>query len=126
MSLRRQIEVSGIVQGVGFRPYIYRLATRRGLSGTIRNTAAGVTIEIQGPSESVQTFVDRIPAEAPPLARITAVSIHEVPCNGVTEFRIVHSNSGEEVHAIVSSRPSYISDIRFKRVLRLVDMARED
>ena len=49
MQIRRQIEVSGIVQGVGFRPYIYRLATERQLAGTIRNTSAGVTIEIQGP-----------------------------------------------------------------------------
>ena len=69
--IRRQIEVSGIVQGVGFRPYIYRLATGRKLKGTIRNTSAGVTIEIQGPAETVQDFVDHLPAEAPPLARIT-------------------------------------------------------
>src|ERR1022692_3552707 len=101
MDVRRQIEISGIVQGVGFRPYIYRLATVRRLSGTIRNTAAGVTIEIQGPAESVLEFVDRIPAEAPPLARITALSVCEVPCNGDTEFRIVHSDSGEEVHTLI-------------------------
>lgn len=102
MSVRRQIEVSGIVQGVGFRPYIYRLATVRRLGGTIRNTAAGVTIEIQGPAAVVQEFVDRIPAEAPPLARITALSVWEVPCNGDSEFRIVHSGSGDKVHTLIS------------------------
>ncbi len=62
MQVRRQIEVSGIVQGVGFRPYVYRLATGRHLSGSIRNTSAGVTIEIQGPPETVQDFVDRLPS----------------------------------------------------------------
>ncbi len=78
MEVRRRIEVSGIVQGVGFRPYIYRLATGRHLSGTIRNTSAGVTIEIQGPIETVQDFIDRLPAEAPPLARITGFTVDDV------------------------------------------------
>ena len=107
MDVRRQIDVAGIVQGVGFRPYVYRLATGRHLRGTIRNTSAGVTIEIQGPAETVQDFVDHLPAEAPPLARITSVAVHEVPCNEVVgngdgEFRIVHSREGEEVRTLIS------------------------
>src|ERR1035438_4551861 len=84
--VRRQIEVSGIVQGVGFRPYVYRLATGRHLRGTIRNTSAGVTIEIQGPAATVQDFVERLPAEAPTLARITSLTVHDVPCNGDRDF----------------------------------------
>ncbi len=102
MDVRRQIEVSGIVQGVGFRPYVYRLATGRQLSGTIRNTSAGVTIEIQGPAETVQNFVEHLPAEAPPLARITSLAVHDVPCNRDQDFRIVHSHEGEEVHTLIS------------------------
>jgi hydrogenase maturation protein HypF len=107
MEVRRQIEVSGIVQGVGFRPYVYRLATGRRLRGTIRNTSAGVTIEIQGPAETVQDFVERLPAEAPPLARITSVAVRDlpcddVPCNGDLDFRIVHSHEGEEVRTLIS------------------------
>ena len=102
MEIRRQIEVSGIVQGVGFRPYVYRLATSRQLRGTIRNTSAGVTIEIQGPPEIVQEFVLRLPAEAPPLARITSLTVHDVPCNGDREFSIVHSHEGEEVRTLIS------------------------
>jgi hydrogenase maturation protein HypF len=102
MEVRRQIEVSGIVQGVGFRPYVYRLATGRHLRGTIRNTSAGVTIEIQGPAETVQDFVEHLPAEAPPLARITNVAVHEVPCNGDQDFCIVHSHEGEEVRTLIS------------------------
>lgn len=102
MDVRRQIEVSGIVQGVGFRPYVYRLATGRKLRGTIRNTSAGVTIEIQGPAETIQDFVDRLPAEAPPLARITGLAIRDLPCNGDQEFCIVHSHDGEEVRTLIS------------------------
>ena len=122
MEVRRQIEVSGIVQGVGFRPYVYRLATGRHLRGTIRNTPAGVTIEIQGPAETVQNFVEHLSAEAPPLARITSVAVHDVPCvavqisavqisavqigavqtGGDQDFRIVHSREGEEVRTLIS------------------------
>jgi hydrogenase maturation protein HypF len=107
MDVRRQIDVSGIVQGVGFRPYVYRLATGRHLRGTIRNTSAGVTIEIQGPAETVQDFVEHLPAEAPPLARITGFTVNEVPCvavpiGGDLDFRIVHSQAGEEVRTLIS------------------------
>ncbi len=102
MDVRRQIEVSGIVQGVGFRPYIYRLATSRHLTGVIRNTPAGVTIEIEGPPESVQDFLQHLPSEAPPLARITSFAVREVPCNGDQDFRIVHSAEGEEVRTLIS------------------------
>src|ERR1700687_3623658 len=102
MEVRRQIEVSGIVQGVGFRPYVYRLATGRRPRGTIRNTSAGVTIEIQGPAKTVQDFVERLPAEAPPLARITSVAVHDLPSNGDQDFCIVHSHEGEEVRTLIS------------------------
>ena len=102
MEVRRHIDVSGIVQGVGFRPYVYRLATGRQLRGTIRNTPAGVTIEIQGPAETVQDFVEHLPAEAPPLARITNLAVHDVPCNGDQDFCIVDSHEGEEVRTLIS------------------------
>src|ERR1051326_8073785 len=102
MVVRRHIEVSGIVQGVGFRPYVYRLATSRQLSGTIRNTSAGVTIEVQGPSEAVEDFVEHLPADAPALARITEYSVHETPCNGDHDFRIVHSDGQEQMRTLIS------------------------
>jgi len=115
MEVRRQIEVSGIVQGVGFRPYIYRLATGRHLSGTIRNTSAGVTIEIQGPAETVQDFVEHLPTDAPPLARITNFAVHDVPClavqiGGDQDFRIVHSHEGEEVRTLISPDVAICAD----------------
>jgi hydrogenase maturation protein HypF len=110
IEVRRQIEVSGIVQGVGFRPYIYRLATSRKLKGTIRNTSAGVTMEIQGPAETVEDFTARLPAEAPPLARITNLTIHDVACNGDRDFRIIHSHEGEEVRTLISPDVAICAD----------------
>jgi hydrogenase maturation protein HypF len=114
MEVRRRIEVSGIVQWVGFRPYIYRLATARHLQGVISNTSAGVTIEIQGPAETVQDFVDRLSAEAPPLARITNVTVHEMPCVvpvvGEQDFRIVHSHAGEQVRTLISPDVAICAD----------------
>jgi hydrogenase maturation protein HypF len=102
MEVRRHIEVSGIVQGVGFRPYVYRLATSRGLKGTICNTSAGVTIEIQGRPEHVTDFVERLPLEAPPLARVIEIESRELPCNGDEEFRIIHSDASETVRTLIS------------------------
>jgi len=101
-TLRRGIDVFGIVQGVGFRPYIYRLATERGLTGSISNTAAGVSIEIEGPAEEVADFQARLPVEAPPLARITGVVVRELPCNGDRDFRIVASRAAAERRTLIS------------------------
>lgn len=102
MDVRRQIEVSGIVQGVGFRPYIYRLATERRLAGNISNTSSGVTIEIEGPPVVVEDFILRLPREAPPLARITELSVLEMPCHGDRDFRIIASRRGQTVQTLIS------------------------
>ncbi len=110
MDIRRRIDVSGIVQGVGFRPYIYRLATTRNLTGSILNTPAGVTIEVQGAAERVHEFLTALPAEAPPLSRITAIKVHELPCNGDREFRIVHSQGGDAVHTLISPDVAVCAD----------------
>jgi hydrogenase maturation protein HypF len=102
MPVRSRIDVGGIVQGVGFRPYIYRLATERGLSGSVTNTSSGVTIEVQGPTETVEDFVACLPRQAPPLALITGVTVLNLPCNGDRDFRILSSRRGEAVHTLIS------------------------
>ena len=79
MNVRRHIEVSGIVQGVGFRPHVYRLARERALAGEISNTPSGVTIEVQGPREKIDDFVVRLRQEAPPLAKITGLAMADLP-----------------------------------------------
>ncbi len=102
MQVRKEIEVAGIVQGVGFRPYVYRLATDRNLGGNIRNTAAGVLIEIQGPQDLVEDFVSRLPKDAPALAQITQLSVRETPCRPDLGFEISSSHTGQHVSALIS------------------------
>jgi hydrogenase maturation protein HypF len=110
MQVRRAIEVSGIVQGVGFRPYIYRLASEGQLVGSICNTAAGVSIEVQGSPAAVEDFLARLPVEAPPLARILAVTVREVPCNGDCDFQIVTTHRGEPVSTLISPDVAICAD----------------
>jgi hydrogenase maturation protein HypF len=109
-TIRRAIEVSGIVQGVGFRPYVYRLATERRLSGQIRNTPAGVTIEVEGEPAAVHDFLERLPRELPPLARITGVAVRELPCDHDHAFRIVASQAGAERSALISPDAAVCDD----------------
>src|SRR5208283_3290484 len=80
-------------QGVGFRPFAYRLAAEEGLAGFIGNSTDGVTIEIEGPAERVASFVRRLRAEAPPLARIDSVFGRAIPPKKEKEFRIVTSET---------------------------------
>lgn len=101
MQVRRCIHVSGIVQGVGFRPYVYRLAVAQRLAGQIANTATGVVIEVQGSPESVDDFLQRLPKEAPPLALITGLDVLEIGLNGDSEFRILPSERSEAVRTLI-------------------------
>jgi hydrogenase maturation protein HypF len=88
---RREVAVRGVVQGVGFRPFVYRLAFEEGLAGSIGNDTDGVTIEIEGPSASLDSFLARLRSEAPPLSRIDSISVREAKATGETGFRIVAS-----------------------------------
>ena len=88
---RRRVGVRGVVQGVGFRPFAYRLALEEGLAGSIENDTDGVTIEIEGPRGHVDAFLKRLRAEAPPLARIDSIHVAETAATGETGFRITAS-----------------------------------
>lgn len=76
---RRHYVVSGTVQGVGFRPFVFRLAAELNLSGWIRNSPAGVEMELQGPLRSIEIFETRFNSELPPLASITSLTATDVP-----------------------------------------------
>jgi len=89
--VRRHIHVRGVVQGVGFRPFIYNLARRHDLRGWVCNTSSGVDIEAEGALQAVDAFLQALTAEAPPLARIDAVDVRELPPNGDVTFEIHHS-----------------------------------
>lgn len=88
---RRLIRVRGVVQGVGFRPFVYRLALEQKLGGHIGNDSDGVTIELEGPVEAIAIFQERLRAEAPPMARIDGVDTEDMEPRGDTSFTIVTS-----------------------------------
>jgi hydrogenase maturation protein HypF len=95
-SVRRlAIAVRGVIQGVGFRPFVYNVACSRGLTGWVRNEADTVRIEIEGESAALETFLDTLRHGHPPLARIEAIEIGEIACNGdgSQTFQIVPSNT---------------------------------
>ncbi len=94
-SERWEIAISGIVQGVGFRPFVYSLARRHVLTGFVRNDAFGVRIEVEGPLARLQTFVRGIESDAPPLADIESVTWKPIGLQGDREFRIEHSTRDE-------------------------------
>ena len=89
--VREQIHVRGTVQGVGFRPFVYRLARDEGLTGWVRNDSSGVVIEVEGPAARVEAFIERLPGEAPPVADIAEVRHEAIEASGEDGFRIVHS-----------------------------------
>jgi hydrogenase maturation protein HypF len=90
-----RVSVRGLVQGVGFRPFVYKLATRLGLGGTVRNTTCGVDIELEGAPGAVNEFLEDLVAEAPPLAHIDHVQVDEVEPQGHRAFEIDRSRDGE-------------------------------
>ena len=96
MTRRVRLTVSGIVQGVGFRPFLHRLANRFSLSGWARNTAFGVELELEGGEEAVEAFREALRASPPPLAVIEGVSAETIaePA-GYRGFSILPSESGE-------------------------------
>lgn len=96
---RRKIRVRGVVQGVGFRPSIYRLAHEENLTGFIGNDTDGVFIEIEGKTSSLDEFLARILVEAPPLSRIDSIDVEDAEPLGEQTFRIISS----EVHGPVST-----------------------
>jgi hydrogenase maturation protein HypF len=88
---RARVRVEGTVQGVGFRPYVHRLASELALAGWVRNDERGVEGEIEGSQEAVATFLTRLPTEAPPMAIIVRVRVEPRPVQGEWSFLIAPS-----------------------------------
>jgi hydrogenase maturation protein HypF len=86
-----RIRVLGVVQGVGFRPFVYQLALDHSLKGWVRNTSAGVDIELQGSDGAIRAFIEGLQSQAPPLARIDCIDVEECPVEGHADFRIIPS-----------------------------------
>ena len=87
----RRIEIRGTVQGVGFRPWVYRLAHEAAVAGRVRNHSRGVTVEVFGPSEALQAFLSRLQGTPPPAARIDGITTVAIPFEPATAFAIVES-----------------------------------
>ncbi|MGD0166683.1 MAG: carbamoyltransferase HypF [Gaiellaceae bacterium] len=98
---RRRVRVAGVVQGVGFRPFVYNLARRCELGGFVRNDAHGVVIEIEGEAESLDRFAAALVGRAPPLARIDRLESSEIKPRGELDFRIEQSAEGGDRTALV-------------------------
>ncbi len=93
MITRARARVEGTVQGVGFRPYVFRLAHDERLAGWVRNDERGVLLEVEGAPEAVERFLARLPREAPPLAAVERVRSRSLAARGEREFAIVGSDA---------------------------------
>jgi hydrogenase maturation protein HypF len=107
---RTQVRVHGTVQGVGFRPYVYRLARDLGLAGFVLNDSHGVLLEVEGSAGGVEQFLARLGREAPPLAVVDGVVVQERECSGDTEFAIRESPRGGGADAPVTPDTSICAD----------------
>ena len=100
---RIRLEVKGIVQGVGFRPFVHRLTQRLCLSGWVRNTTYGAELELEGPLTALDEFVEALEGEKPPLAVIHHVDRTDgLPRMGETGFRILTSSHASDNDALIS------------------------
>jgi hydrogenase maturation protein HypF len=92
----RRIEIRGTVQGVGFRPFVYQLAHRLDVRGSVRNDASGVQIEVFGDEDTLDRFVASLETEAPPAARVQSIDWAAIPHRDAAEFSIEPSEEGSE------------------------------
>jgi hydrogenase maturation protein HypF len=107
---RTRVRVQGTVQGVGFRPYVYRLAGELGLGGFVLNDARGVVAEVEGCDAAVDAFLARLGVEAPPLAVVEGVACTELAARGQAEFTIQESPRGETPDAPVTPDTAVCAD----------------
>ena len=107
---RVHVRVEGTVQGVGFRPFVYRLAAEEGLAGSVGNDARGVVLEAEGERAAVDRFLRRLRSEAPPLAAVARVCAEDRQPAGERGFRIVSSLDRGEPAALVSADTATCDD----------------
>jgi hydrogenase maturation protein HypF len=92
-TVRQRYTVTGVVQGVGFRPFVHRLANELSLAGFVGNDSGAVFMEVQGPRQSLADFGRRLRANAPPLAKITSVDVVDIEAKSESDFHIVESQT---------------------------------
>jgi hydrogenase maturation protein HypF len=108
--VRTAVRVEGIVQGVGFRPFVYSLATGLGLGGQVGNDVDGVFAEVEGPETAVREFLRALERDAPALARIERITATDLPPAGLAAFRIVASDPAGARRALVAADTATCAD----------------
>ena len=101
-TLRKQVFVRGVVQGVGFRPFVYNLAASLGLSGYILNSSSGVTIEVEGLPAAIDQFLHALQVDPPPLAQIADITVTDIPLQRESGFSIRESMAQDGAFSLVS------------------------
>ena len=109
-AVRTAIRVEGIVQGVGFRPFVHGLATRLGLGGLVGNDADGVFAEVEGSPEAVAEFLHALKRDAPPLARVERVTAAPMAPAGTARFEIVASEPGGRRRTLIAADTATCAD----------------
>jgi hydrogenase maturation protein HypF len=107
---RLGVTVRGAVQGVGFRPFVYRLASELGLAGWVRNSVQGVFLEVEGGREKLDLFLRRLDDEKPPLSYFQSVESSFLDAKGIEDFKILGSNGDGEKTAVILPDAAVCSD----------------
>jgi hydrogenase maturation protein HypF len=110
VTVAKKINVNGIVQGVGFRPFVFQLAAAHALCGRVSNTSNGVTIHLEGPSPAIEAFSRELTENPPPLAHITHISTTETPFKAYSEFSIKKSRALGQRFTLISPDVSTCDD----------------
>jgi len=100
--VNKKLTITGVVQGVGFRPFVYQLALRYHLNGTISNSTTGVKVEIEGNEDAIMQFMDALKNELPPLARIDSLESTSGEYKKYSSFQILQSETQDSKSALVS------------------------
>lgn len=102
MTVAKKIIIKGIVQGVGFRPFVYKNALKNNLTGFVNNTSKGVFVEVEGKIEDINLFIDEIIEKSPVLSKITDIKILNKEVEGFKDFKIIESREEEEAITLIS------------------------
>ena len=105
-----RIHITGIVQGVGFRPFVFNQAIQNGLTGWVCNTSAGVDIVVNGEPDEITTFIQILKSDPPPLARIDSIDVNQVPFNHYDTFEIIQSQAVSDAFQPISPDVSICPD----------------
>ncbi len=108
--IARRVEINGIVQGVGFRPFTYQLASQHKITGNVANTSSGVSIHIEGTKKNVESFCRDLSEKSPPLAHITDISFYDERLNEYRDFKILDSKRLSVMNTLISPDVSVCDD----------------